>query len=356
MDIAILAAARFPSREPFPGGLEAHTHWLAERLWRRGHRVTVYAADGAGPYDVWKMPPMDFDASPRARRDVAAGPRGVLAEHHSYLAAILELQRRQHELVHINAVHHLPFACAGLLRPSAVTATMHTPPTPWLESAMALGSIHRTAPKVVSVSHANARAWGGVPHHDVIHNGVDLERWPAGDGGTGAAWWGRLVPEKAPHLAIDAARLAGVALTVMGPIHDDAYFLEEVRPRLGGDVVYAGHLTTAEVAAVAGSSAVALVTPAWDEPFGLVVAEALACGTPVAAFDRGALPELLDERTGRVTPANDAQALADAIPTVAGLNREDCRRRAERCFSSDVMADRYEAWFRRVLRAAAGDL
>jgi glycosyltransferase involved in cell wall biosynthesis len=351
-DVAIVATARFDIAEPFAGGLEAHTHLLGAELHRRGHRVTVYAAGGDGPYDVRQMLPVSFEASADARRDVSTGPSDALAEHHSYLEAILELQHRGHDVVHINAVHHLPFACAGLLSPAVVTATLHTPPTPWLESALALAAARRLSPSLASVSHANAAAWRSVGADRVIHNGVDLDRWVPGAGGPVASWWGRLVPEKAPHLAIDAARVAGVPLTLMGPIHDREYFEAMVRPRLGGLVAYAGHLEVTELAAIVGRSAVAIVTPVWDEPFGLVIAEALAAGTPVAAFDSGAIGELVDDRTGRLARTGDVMALASAITAATALDRTACRARAEMCFSSTVMTDRYEAWFEELLTPA----
>jgi glycosyltransferase involved in cell wall biosynthesis len=351
MDIAILAAARFPIREPFAGGMEMHTHVLADALHHRGHDVTVYAADGAGPYGVRPMLALDFEPSPAARRDVSSGPGPALAEHHSYLDAMLHLAGAGHQIVHINAVHHLPFACAGMLRSSVVTATLHTPPTPWLESALTLGRRTGAVPSMVSVSKANARAWSPLPLDGVIHNGVDLTRWQPGPGGDAAVWWGRLVPEKAPHLAIDAARRAGVDIRLAGPRHDDAYFDTEIAPRLGSGVEYVGHLGLAETAALVRTSAVAVVTPTWDEPFGLVVAEALACGTPVAAFARGALIELLDEDTGRLAPAGDVGALVDAIRQAGTLDRGDCRRRAEQRFSASTMTDGYESWFRTLLRS-----
>jgi len=351
MDVAIVSAARFAIREPFAGGMEAHTHVLAERLWRRGNRVTVYAGAGDGPYTVRPMLPIDFEASATARCDVSAGPGATLAEHHSYLDAVLTVARARHDIVHINAVHHLPFACARLWSESVVTATLHSPPTPWLESALLLASRHGGGPAIVSVSHANAGAWHHVAIDGVIHNGVDLDRWCPGPGGEGAAWWGRIVPEKAPHLAADAARRAGVPLTLIGPAHDRAYFACEIEPRLGGDVHYAGHLPVGDIAEIVGRSAVALVTPAWDEPFGLVVAEALACGTPVAAFDRGAMSELIDDDTGRVVSAGDVDALATAMIEATGLDRRACRRRAELHYSADLMADRYECWFQSLLTA-----
>ena len=90
-----------------------------------------------------------------------------------------------------------------------------------------------------------------------------------------------------------------------------------------------------------GEASVALVTPCWDEPYGLVVAEALACGTPVCAFARGALPELLDADCGRLVEPGDVEALAAALPDAAGLSRAAARERAVRDCSLEVMVDRY---------------
>lgn len=344
MDVAIVAAARFAISEPFAGGMEAHTFALADGLAGRGHDVTVYAAGGGGRFAVESMVPVDFEASCRARRDVSAGPGSALAEHHSYLDAVLRLCRARHQLVHVNAVHHLPFACSPLI-PSVVSGTLHSPPTPWLESALALAAGQANPPKLASVSEFNALAWRGVGVSRVIVNGVDPDVWRFGPGGPGAVWSGRIVPEKAPHLAIDAARLAGTSLDLIGPIHDDDYFERQVEPRLGDDVAYLGHLIAAEVAAIVGRSAVAVVTPTWEEPFGLVVAEALSCGTPVAGFARGALPELVDDSTGVLAAPDDVTGLAAAIRQAALLRRPDCRARAELNFSVTAMIDAYEAWF-----------
>jgi len=344
VDLAILAAARFSISQPFAGGMEVHTHVLAEGLVARGHRVTVLAAGGVGRFHVRPMIPVEFAASPKARRDVTAGPADAVAEHHSYLEAIVHLATAGHDLVHLNAVHHLPFACAGLL-PSVVTATLHSPPTPWLESALAISKVRGNAPHLASVSAANAASWGDVTVDRVIGNGVDLHVWRPGPGGDGAAWTGRIVAEKAPHLAIDACRAAGISLRLMGPVHDVDYFATQIRPRLGAGINYLGHGDVADVVALVGSSAVALVTPSWEEPFGLVVPEALACGTPVAGFHRGTLPDLLDVDTGVLAPADDVDALAAALLQAATLDRRTCRARAEVRFSAEVMVDAYEAWF-----------
>jgi glycosyltransferase involved in cell wall biosynthesis len=176
-----------------------------------------------------------------------------------------------------------------------------------------------------------------------------------GPGGERAVWSGRLVPEKAPHLAIDAARSAGFAIDLVGPVQDHDYVAREVLPRLGPDVVHHGHLAGAELVRMIGSAAVAVVSPVWDEPYGLVAAEALACGTPVAAFARGALPEIVDDSCGALAAAGDVDALARAIGIAAGRDRTAARLRAETRCDVDRMVDSYEALYRELagLEAAA---
>jgi glycosyltransferase involved in cell wall biosynthesis len=127
-----------------------------------------------------------------------------------------------------------------------------------------------------------------------------------------------------------------------GPILDLDYFRAEVEPLLGPDATYAGHLAQDDLAALVGGSAVAVVTPAWDEPYGLVAAEALACGTPVAAYARGGLPEVLSPDTGRLAAGGDVDMLAAAITSALSLDRVQCRRHAEDELSLTRMVDRYE--------------
>ena len=345
MRVALVAHLHHPIAEPFAGGLEAHVWTLADRLRRRGHDVTLFAGPGSdqglGATVLDLRRPAISDT---ARRDASMGPQRWLDEHHAYLDLMLRLSREwraRFDVVHNHSLHHLPLAMAGAV-PIPLVTTLHTPPTPWLESAIQAG---RTADLAyAAVSRHTARAWGHLlPGVRVIPNGVDVERWTPGPGGGPLVWSGRLVPEKGPHLAIDAAVTAGRALVLAGPRSNPAYFDAELAPRLAAapGVTYAGHLRHAELAALIGAAGAALVTPCWDEPYGLVVAEALACGTPVCGFERGGVREVVGPDAGVLVAPGDVVALAAAIETAERIPRAVARRRAETHCSLDAMVDAY---------------
>jgi glycosyltransferase involved in cell wall biosynthesis len=351
--IAVLASSSFPIEQPFAGGLEAHVYNLSRALRERGHEVSLFAAPGSSlDHDITTLPVHTLDLSPASLVDPVMAPTAV-KEHHAYLGVMLDLAGRlagAFDVVHNHSLHYLPPAMSATL-PMPMVTTLHTPPVPWLESAVALAP--RDVNTYAAVSHFNATEWSSVvPDVMVIRNGIPLADWPVGPGGTAAVWSGRITPEKGTHLAIDAARMAGVSLRVAGPVYDPRYFADQVAPRLGDGVEYVGHLGRSDLAALVGSSAVALVTPVWAEPYGLVVAEALACGTPVAAFSRGGVPEILDADSGVLARPDDLASLADAIPRAARLSRTAARRRAERHCSSDQMVDAYEELYRDVVARA----
>lgn len=340
--ICLIASSRFSVAEPFAGGLEAHTHSLARALIARGHAVSLFAAPGSDPaLNVETLDVASLSLSGRARSDVGAPPEAWMQEHHAYLALLLDLAATGHErfdIVHNNSLHHLPIAMSSALEVPVVT-TLHTPPTPWLESAMRFAA---PSARFVAVSRHTADEWSHAVAADVIPNGIDAARWKAGPGGDRAIWFGRLVPEKGAHVAIDAARRAGVPLDLAGPAHDPEYFDREIAPRLGSDVRYLGHLPSTELAERVGHSVVSVVTPRWEEPYGLVAAESMACGTPVAGFARGGLTDVVGSAGGRLCAAEDTDALAAAIAAASRLSRHAVRAHALSHCSLDRMVEGYE--------------
>lgn len=342
MHVVMIAASRFPLAEPFAGGLESLSWNLCRGLRERGVRVTLFAGAGSDPVlGARELTTRPLALSDAARGDVAMPPAVWLAEHHAYLQVMLELQHRADvDVVHNNSLHHLPVAMAASALAPMVT-TLHTPPTPWLEPAIDIADDPRS--RFVAVSEHTSRAWRHVVDAAVVPNGVDVGRWRPGPGGDVLAWVGRLVPEKAPHLAIDVARAAGRPLRLAGPVGDREYVESMVLPRLGDGIEYVGHLGTDELVTLVGASAATLVTPVWDEPYGLVAAESLACGTPVVAFARGGLREFVTPEVGRLVPGGDVERAAAAVHEAVLLDRGACRDHAVRTCSVERMVDDYVA-------------
>lgn len=352
MRLCLIASCRYPVAEPFAGGLEAHTHALARLLRTRGHDVTLFAAPGSDPeLEAELLPVAPFASSDLARADVAAPPEWWMQEHHAYLDLMLALQREEgrFDVVHNNSLHHLPIAMAHVLDAPLVT-TLHTPPLPWIESAVALA---RPGARFVAVSRAMAEQWSHCVEADVVHNGVDTDGWRDLGGGDRLVWSGRIVPEKAPHEAVLAARRAGLPLDLVGPVTDQRYYDEQVAPLLDDGprgARYVGHLSQHGLRALVGRAAAAVVTPQWDEPFGLVAAEALSCGTPVVAYARGALPEIVGPGCGVLVAPGDVDGLARGIVRARHLDRGAVRAVAVARFGAQAMVAGYEEVYADVRR------
>jgi glycosyltransferase involved in cell wall biosynthesis len=349
--IAVIASSRFSIRQPFAGGLEAHVWHLARALAQRGHQVSLFAAPGSDrDLGCQTIAVRRLEVSETAQADVSMPPEAFLADHHAYLTLMLQLAscaRDEFDVIHNHSLHYLPVAMAPMLSTPMLT-TVHTPPTPWLESAIDAASEAGT--QFAAVSKHTAAAWRRVVGDiTVVPNGIAAERWPLGPGGGPLVWFGRITAEKAPHLAIASARRARRPLVLAGPISDPDYFATQVAPNLCDDIRYAGHLDQEQLARLVGGATAALVTPMWDEPYGLVVAEAMCCGTPVVAFNRGGIPELVAPQSGRLVAPGDVTAMADAVLAMAKLPRMQVREHAIDHCSAEAMLGAYLGLYQQML-------
>ena len=391
--IGILTHLKHPVRQPFAGGLEAFTYDVTLALRKRGHEVTLFASSDSAP-ELEAIAILDDESY---GDDGNRGPKEAffeeyLNEHKAYMDCMQRIDSHGFDVIFNNALHYVPLMMAALIKTPMLTV-LHTPPFFEMQNAIKAAAAHGNRNRFCTVSDANAGSWRPwVPHCDVIPNGIDLNLWHAishrfGDddsafalrhragnvqgsvkvsaaagvqaisknlptedsAGRTAIWFGRLVRDKGPHLAMDAARLAGLSIELAGQASDSAYFAQEIAPRLSDTAVYLGHLDRDALVARVQAASVALVTPCWDEPFGLVVAEALACGTPVAAFGRGAIPQLLTPRTGVVAPPGDVHALAAAALAALTLDRNACRAAAVQLWSLDAMVHQYEILLRQLV-------
>jgi glycosyltransferase involved in cell wall biosynthesis len=337
--IAIIAHIAYPISQPYAGGMEMHTHLLARHLSLKGHEVWLFASKKSDQSfnTVFICDPVGDDGA-----NDALGPMGHDKAIIAYRIALEVIDSGDFDLVHNISLHHLPLLASKSSKVPWITA-LHVGPFQEFRESVELADRSMT---FVTVSESLARGWrdivGGL---HVIGNGIDVSEFnynPTQSPNSYAFWSGRVVPEKGLHFAIDAARIAGFLLVFAGPKRDLDYWNAEIEPRLGPDTDYRGHVNHYVIANLLGKARVTIVSPCWEEPFGLVVAEALACGTPVAAFRRGGVPVLLNEQCGRLAESDNVADLARAISEAALLDRKACRDLAVERYDAKLMTDEYE--------------
>lgn len=344
MKIAVIAPARHPIVEPYAGGLEAFCGLLVEQLRRRGHHVDFYAARGSHGHVVeYEFPGVDWRGFDAYASDVSYPPGQREAEDEAFRRLRHHLEASDYDVIHNNSLH--PELLRSRILP--LLTTLHCPPLAEMEQALADSTSALTA-----VSQATADSWDVPGPVAVIPNGVDGAVWRPRPGPVGehAIWFGRLVPEKGAHVAIDACRQAGMRLLVVGRCGDPSYWDAELLPRTGDDVRFLAPQRHRDLARLVGSAAVAAVTPLWDEPFGLVTVEAMACGTPVVAFARGGIVDTMRDAPGMLVPPGDVDAFAAALLAARHIDRAAVARHVQRRHSLNAVVTAYLAHYRAVAR------
>jgi glycosyltransferase involved in cell wall biosynthesis len=326
MRVGLIAPPWVPVPPPAYGGLEAVVDRLARGLLRAGHEVLL-AAPANSPCPVPQVEDMDGVPDDAA---ITGDTVTEMAHVAKAYAAMAEMDVIHDHTIGGPLYRHRPDGVP-------VVTTNHGPFE--RRTNIIFRSMQRDT-AIVAISRHQASTADGVHIARMIHHGMDLESVPVGTGKGGyAAFLGRMCADKGPQEAIAVARKAGVPLKIAAKMREDAereYFEAEIEPLLGNDVEYVGEVDEKGKYELLGA-AVAMLNPIqWSEPFGLVMIESLACGTPVVATGAGSVPEIVDDgRTGYVR--DGADDLASCLTAATDLDRAACREDAETRFSTARM-------------------
>jgi glycosyltransferase involved in cell wall biosynthesis len=359
MKIAIMAPLVTAIREPQRGGSQAFVSDLARGLAGRGHDVHVYAASGS---EIPGVEVVDTGIDPRSLAGTlyrasgpAAGEPGeagaASAADSAFATAYTAMLAARYDVIH-NHAFDAPAVRLATALPAPVVHTLHLPPDQAVSAALRQAARCSRPPAVAAVSDFQAGAWRRVVPVDAIlppYPPTGVIAW-SGTAGRGALYAGRLSPEKGTAEAIDIARAAGVPIDIYGDVYDPGYSREQIDPRRNwpGVTVHPG-VPRASLWEAMARAAVVLYPARWDEPFGMAAAEAQACGTPVVAFRRGGLSEvILDGVTGFLVRPDDVAAAAEAVSKAAGISRLACREHAEGRLDLELSLDAHERLYRRV--------
>ena len=327
------------------GGTERVIATLCDGLVAQGHDVTLF-----GPATSTTAARLEAFETPLRER-FSEDEMGNVAPHlHQEMLAQVAWRSGEFDVIHSHLdVLALPF-----------TRLIATPTVLTLHGRLDLGFVRELLPRygsvpLVSISDDQRRAvedldltWAAT-----VHNGLDLSRYREvphdRDGYLGFV--GRIAVEKGPLTAIEVSRRTGVPLRMAAKVDptDVTYYEEEVAPQMGSDVDFVGEITEDEKPAFYAGARATLFPSDWPEPFGLVMIESLAAGTPVIALRRGSVPEVIEDGvTGFI--CDDVDEMADAVGRIAQIDPEACRRGAER-FTAERMCRGYVDVYRSLLDA-----
>jgi glycosyltransferase involved in cell wall biosynthesis len=335
--IAMVAPPWFELPPEGYGGIEAMVYWLTEALNERGHQVTVI---GAGKPSVSADTRATYEEPPSERIGQSA-PEVVHA-----LVAAEHLDELEVDIVHDHSLAG-PLTARGRDVPTVVTT--HGPIEGDLADYYAhLGpGVHLVGISEFQRSRAPELPWAGV-----VHNAIPVDEYPfRADKEDFCLFLGRVNGEKAPDLAIEAARAAGRRIVLAAKCsepHEQAYFEEHVQPLLGEDAEWFGSADAEQKKDLLARASCLVFPIRWDEPFGLVMVEANACGTPVVALRRGSVPEVVEDGVNGFV-RDRQEELPEAIQRVGELDPSACREHVAGRFDVPTMTDGYERVYRELV-------
>jgi len=345
----MLAPPWIPIPAPAYGGIEEVVRLLCEELVERGHDVTLFAPPGSES-------PAEVQALLAAAHPDAIGSACHEADHVARaFASISEaaVTGDPYDVIH----DHCGFMALAMADRIG-TPFVHTVHGPFADDVSGFYAAHGAKATIVTLSRSQCSyAPEAMGRCEVIPNPMRVAEWPfSAEKEEWALWIGRMSPVKGPHRAIAAAREAGVPLVLAGPVQpgQEEFFATEVEPHVDGEAVrYIGEAGAGRKRELYRRARALLMPIGWEEPFGLVMAEAMACGTPVIAFPAGAAPEVVVHGESGFVVA-DEREMAAALTWLDRIDPERCREIVAERFDVATVAEQYErVYFKAIARTAA---
>lgn len=350
--IRIPPAPRFLTKGRM-GATEHVVHDITEELVKRGNDVTLFASGN----------------SKTSARLVSVTPRGSLCDknigikHHIHYEHLLISKayqmaaKRKFDIIHshfdIRTAHYAP-----LVSSIPTVSTLHSPLYSYLNRHIL--KFYKSSQYYVSISDAQRKPFPDLNYIATIYHGVNLSKIKFSKrGGDSLVFVGRLIKEKGVSEAIQVARKTDNRLVLLGKAHGDQldYWEKKIKPFIHGKIKNPGFVSRDRVMEYLRNAKALIFPVQWAEPFGLVMIEAMACGTPVIAFRRGSIPEVIVEgKTGFIVNQlnkkgkPNIKGLIKAIKNIDKIDRRECRKHVEENFTIEKMIDRYEETYRKVLK------
>ncbi|MBU3965734.1 glycosyltransferase family 4 protein [Patescibacteria group bacterium] len=360
MRIAMFCSGRFTTPPP-PKTIYAPlwiTSVLANEMAKRGHKVTLFAAKGTkskAKVETLNLPPLENRKDLKSCVDIRED-RVINFYEQIFISEIYRrAEKREFDLMHIHPVEQAIGFAANSKVPTVFT--LHDPISCWRKFAYSAYKKNTSNVYFVSLSHSQRAPLKGLNYIATIYNGIDFAKYPfSKKAGKYLFLASRIVPEKGFDIAIKAAKKAGLPLVIAGEIINQEYWQKKIKPFLGEQIIYAGAVTPSKLPELYRNAKAFIFPLQWEEPFGLVMIEAMACGAPVIAFDRGSVREVVEDgKTGFIIPPLNKKGepniggMVEAVKKINTIDRIACRWRVEENFSLKRMSDEYEKIYAEIL-------
>lgn len=336
--IAILGPIgnRIPPKKQ--GGIEWMVYYLTENLVEKGYRVLLFAPGdtqtSAELVPISPKPVIKYKVLPEYEK-----ARKLRIELSILANTLREILKRKDEIgVIFN--HTVSGGMFAHLEKMLNIPTFHVLHLPLFKELTAVFQKYNA--RLIPISIAQRKFFPGLNYSTTIYNGINLKRIPfSKKPGDYLIFSAKIMSYKNPLDAIKAAKIAGKKIILIGRINDQEYFEAKIKPLLSKNVTYLGEVSFSKAIKLYGKAKAFLFPIKWEEPFGLVMIEAMACGTPVIAYPNGAVPEVIkNEKTGFIV--KNVSEMVKAIKKIDKVDRSKCRERVEKYFSVEKMVDNYE--------------